>query len=143
VAGEWSDRELLTSLIRRELVTIPIDQWGFFFPCLLATWRFIEKKRPGTLAPAKGGFDTKPYFEGRGARWFMEGLTSNDRFVELLEAIMYPITRDAPERVRDRVMQRGFFLDEEVPEIPSALVDELAAVTLVEVDRAVAAGSII
>lgn len=143
MAGESSDRELLTSLIRRELVTIPIDQWGFFFPCLLAIWRFIEMKRPGVLGPAKGGFDTEPYFEGRGAQWFMAGLTSNDRFVELLEAIMYPITRDAPERVRDRVRQRGFFLDEEIPETPAALVDELAVVTLAEVDRAVVAGSIV
>jgi len=143
MAGEPSDRELLTSLIRREFVTIPIDQWGFFFPCLLATWRFIERKRPGVLGPAKGGFDTEPYFEGRGARWFMEGLTSHDRFVGLLEAIMYPITRDAPDRVRDRVRERGFFLDAEIPEIPSDLVDELAAVILAEVDRAEAAGSIV
>jgi hypothetical protein len=118
-------------------------QWGFFFPCLLAIWRFIEARRPGVLGPAKGGFDTEPYFEGRGARWFMEALTSNDRFVDLLEAIMYPITRDAPEFVRDGVRQRGFFLEAEIPEIPESVVDELAVVTLEEVDQATASGSIV
>ena len=33
----------------RELCAIPLTYWGFFFPCLVAGWRFVEERVPGVL----------------------------------------------------------------------------------------------
>src|SRR5215471_16238794 len=57
-----SDADLLMKLIRTELVSIPIEHWGFFFPAQVAVWRFIEAKRPGVLGELKATFRDEPYF---------------------------------------------------------------------------------
>jgi len=129
-------------LIRAELANVPIDHWGFFFPCHVAVWRFIQVMRPGILSELKAYFKDEPVFEGKGATWFCEELGSQEEYLDLLEAIMYPITRDAPPGVREAVQRRGFFRDEEIPSIDAGTVQRLAEVVLRSVDQAAAAGQI-
>lgn len=130
-----SDQEILMQLIRRELVSIPIEHWGFFFPCHIAVWRFIETKYPGVIGPLKATYSDEPYFEGRGASWFCEVLADNSEYLDLLEAIMYPITSNAPQAVRERVRHRGFFFDNEIGQIDAKIVQELAKIILEKVDE--------
>ncbi len=107
-----SSSDLLNELLRAEMSTIPIEHWGFFFPGHVAVWRFIEAKRPGVLGPLKAGFRSEPYFEGKGATWFCEVLGNDEQYLDLLEAIIYPVTSKAPAGVRERVLERGFFHDD-------------------------------
>jgi|GEM_PF-3412939 len=139
-AAEASGR--LMGLVRAELANIPVQHWGFFFPCHVAVWRFIEWARPGVLGEVKALFKDEPVFEGRGATWFCEALGSHEEYVNLLEEVMYPITRDAPSAILDAVRRRGFFRDEEIPSIDPSLVQRLADVVLAFVDQARIAGQI-
>ena len=84
-----ADGSLLQGLIRAELGRLRLDHWGYFFPAHLAVWRFIREQRPSALDEVKCGYDTQPWFSGRGAHWFMETLVNRDDFVDLVEAIMY------------------------------------------------------
>lgn len=129
-------------LIRQELTNIPVEHWGFFFPSHVAVWRFISEMRPGVLGELRAHFKDEPLFEGRGATWFCEELGSNGAYLDLLEAIMYPITRDAPATIREAVRRRGFFHDHEIPQIDQAAVHQLADVVLAAVDQAVAGGRV-
>ena len=135
LSPEKSDADLLQQLIRAEMRNIPIEHWGFFFPCHVAAWRFIEAKRPEILGPLKAGFRSEPYFEGKGARWFCHVLGNQSEYLDLLEAIMYPITRDASTAIRERVLARGFFKDSEIPPLDPQVVERLAQIILEEVDQ--------
>jgi hypothetical protein len=142
---ELSGRDPVSELmgfVRGELTNIPIEHWGFFFPVHIAVWRFIEAMRPGVLGQVKAHFQGQPSFEGKGATWFCEELGSNEKYIGLLESIMYPITRNAPPAVREAVRRRGFFQDDEIPAIETGLVRGLADVVLASVDQATADGRI-
>ena len=136
-SSETSHEHMLTQLMQTELVSIPVEQWGFFFPLHVAVWRFIEAKRPGTLGPLKATFREEPYFHGKGATWFTSALGGRDDYLDLLEAIMYPITRNTPAELRERVRARGFFLDSEIPPLDVTLIRRLANIVLREVDSAI------
>jgi hypothetical protein len=140
--SQTSDGDLLMKLVRTELVSIPIEHWGFFFPMHVAVWRFIEAKRPGVLGGLKATFRDEPCFHGKGARWFTRVLGNRADYIDALEAIMYPITRDAPTETRERVRDRGFFFDSEIPPIETTLVRQLASTVLDEVDKAIHDGLI-
>ena len=140
--GGEEGRTRLMDLVRTELVNIPVANWGFFFPCHVAVWRYIERMRPGVFGELKAYFKGEPSFEGKGASWFCEDLGSNEDYISALEAIMYPITSSASSALRQVVTQRGFFRDEEIPPIDAAVVDRLASMVLGAVDRAVSAGQI-
>lgn len=137
-----SDQETLMGLIRRELVSIPVSHWGFFFPCHIAVWRFIEIKRPGSIGTLKATYRDEPCFEGAGSKWFCEVLGDNETYLNLLEAIMYPMTLDAATSARERVRQRGFFLDDELQPLDPEIVQQLAELVLKEVDEGISSGLI-
>ena len=63
-AGDGMNEEaralLLQDLLRKEFVSIPIEHWGYFFPCHVAVWRFIQTARPGILGELQAGFDEEP-----------------------------------------------------------------------------------
>jgi hypothetical protein len=130
--------ERLTALIRAELANTPIDRWGYFFPCHIAVWRFIEAMRPGVLAPVKASFKAEPEFEGRGAEWFCGVLGSDEAYLNELDAIMYPLVNAIPPEVRER----GFLLEKEVPLITPQVVARLASVVLRRTDEAVRSDSL-
>jgi hypothetical protein len=133
---------LLGRLLRNELANMPIEHWGFFFPAHVAVWRFIETTRPGVLGPLKARFSDQPYFEGKGSSWFCNVLGNRAEYLHLLEAIMYPITRNAPDSVRDAVRARGFFRDAEIPPLDPGTVRSLAEVVLRAVDQDATSGAI-
>ena len=134
LSPDTSDADLLQQLIRTEMRNIPIEHWGYFFPCQIAAWRFIETKRPGIFGSLNAGYDSEPYFIGKGARWFCDVLGNNVQYLDLVEAIIYPVTRDAAPGVRERVVARGFFRDSEIRPLDPAAVKQLAHVILEEVD---------
>jgi hypothetical protein len=132
------DALLLGDFLRRELVAIPIEHWGYFFPCHVAVWRFIQAKRPGTLGDLNAGYDKEPYFQGRGAEWFCSILGNHNAYLDLLERIMYPLAAALPSSSRER----GFLQEAEVPTIDSGAIEELASVVLSEAESAVELGLI-
>ena len=69
-----SEVALLLTRIKDEFTKITIRKWGYFFPIQVATWRFMAQARPGVLGDFTAGYDTEPYFEGRGAEWFVHAL---------------------------------------------------------------------
>ena len=137
-AGEGLDDGgvLLQDLIRKELLSIPIGQWGYFFPCHVAVWRFIEARRPGVLGELRAGFDAEPYFKGKGSGWFCGTLGNRGPYLDSLEEIMYPIADGLSQEAR----ARGFLLADEGPAIDLDQVKRLAEIVLSEVDRAVESG---
>lgn len=134
---ELSDADLLNRLMRTEMTNVPFEHWGFFFPGHVAVWRFIEAKRPGVLGQLKAAFRSEPYFEGKGATWFCDVLGNDEQYLDLLEAIIYPVTSKASTAVRERVLERGFFLDNEILALDAESVRRLAEVVLSKVDEGV------
>ena len=49
---------LLWQYILVELRAVPLAFWGFFFPCLLAAWRFVENRAPGRLGTLDMSYTT-------------------------------------------------------------------------------------
>ncbi len=107
-------RAELGALIAAELHTVPLANWGFFFPCHLAAWRFIHVRRPSRLGPLKARWDSEPVFEGLGAEWFCEKLGNDNQYLSAVEDIM----RRTVDRLPVSAWDRGFLFAEEVPEIP-------------------------
>ncbi|HZI10616.1 MAG TPA: hypothetical protein VE153_09530 [Myxococcus sp.] len=117
------DAALLGQLIRTELSAIPLLKWGYFFPCQVAVWRYIHQRAPDLVDDFVGGYDEEPYYEGRGAEWFCQVWEDHDRYWELLEGLMRPLFDALPARVR----QRGNVMPQEVPSLPTPLVEELTS----------------
>jgi hypothetical protein len=128
----------LSDLLRRELSTVPVRQWGYFFPVHLAVWRFIEAERPGVIGDLKAGYDREPYFEGTGSEWFCGTLGNNEQYLDLLERLMYPIANQLTATAK----ARGHLLQSEVPQIDPESVNRLADLVLLEVDAALASGEL-
>jgi hypothetical protein len=129
---------LLQELLRKELVSIPIEHWGYFFPFHVAVWRFIQATRPGVLGELQAGFDKEPYFKGRGSDWFCGTLGNHGPYLDALEAIMYPLADALGQETRER----GFLLEAEGPTVDLDEVRRLADVILAEVDEGVQGGLI-
>ncbi len=122
----------LGRLLQSELSNIPLEHWGFFFPCHVAVWRFIELERSGILGGLDAGFDVEPYFRGRGSEWFCDTLGNRDEYLCLLEAIMYPLVDSLPVSARER----GFLLLDEVPPLDAPTIEALSEFVLSEADMA-------
>ena len=123
----------LRELIRSELLSIPLDQWGFFFPVHVAVWRFLHGLKPTLIGELDAGYDGEPYFKGRGAEWFITSVTNNPRYVELVEDIMYRVT----SRLPPSSFERGFVSESELPPLDPAIVDQLRTVVRSQVQNAV------
>ncbi len=125
---------LLMELLRRELASIPIAQWGYLFPGHVAVWRFIEAERPGVLGELAAGYDKEPYFKGRGSDWFCGTLGNQNDYLTPLEQIMY----SAVGALSSEAKERGFLLETEVPPLDSDAVHRLARAVLSHVDHGTA-----
>jgi hypothetical protein len=69
--------EVLLELILDSFSRVSVRQWGYFYPLLIATWRFIWYVRPGILGEVvdiRYVFGSPPQFKGRNADWFAEML---------------------------------------------------------------------
>jgi hypothetical protein len=135
------DALTLSELIRTELLAVPIAMWGSFFPCLVAIWRFIELRRPGILGELRAGFDSEPYFEGKGSEWFCTVLFNDEEYIQLVEQIMYPVAIEL-KAGHLRALERGSLNASDVPKIDTDKTGRLAELVLVSVDKAVTEGSI-
>ena len=127
-----SDALLLKTLLRNELMNVPLTHWGYFYPCHIAVWRFIEQKRPGILGELSTGYDAEPYFRGKGSEWFCGTLGNTGEYLDLLEAIMY----DLVDGLSPSTKERGYLLDGECPELDLDIVRTLASAVLAEADKA-------
>ena len=103
----------LEQLVRNELATIPIEQWGYFFPFLVALWRYIESEHPSSLGELRCGYDSEPYFEGPNAAAFMHFVNAPHVFAAI-ERLGYAAASDIPEAAH----RRGFVVEQEVPLLP-------------------------
>jgi len=130
---------LLAMLLRKELCSIPIAHWGYFFPCHVAVWRFIEAARPGAIGGLDAGYDSEPYFKGRGSDWFCEMLGNDEGYLTLLENIMYPLV----DALTSEIIERGFLTDTEASGIDENMVRHLEELVLCRVDEAIAQGKLI
>ena len=141
---QTADATSLAELIKEELSTLRLEHWEYFFPVEAATWRFIEKARPGALPPLDAGFsEGEPYFAGKGAEWFLNTLFNREDVLALVEKIMYPAFDKLPLGARDR----GYLRGQEVPAwweraIDPKVIEQLASIVLANVDDARAAGLI-
>jgi hypothetical protein len=124
------DGNFLRGLIEAELVATPLVHWAYFFPCHVALWRFIEATRPGVVGPLSAGFDTEPYFAGKGADWFYGELSNYEDVLGPVERIMYSATDHLPASAK----QRGFLTAGEVPPVDVEVCRQLARAVLSRVD---------
>jgi hypothetical protein len=122
----------LEELLRLELSNVPIEHWKDFFPAYTAIWRFIEQTWPGSLGPIRAGYDTEPYFEGRGSRWFTENLLQDERVIDAIESIMYS-TVDSLACV---IPGRDSLRLDEIPALNAGTVSTLARAVSERVDEA-------
>jgi hypothetical protein len=127
-----ADGTLLQGLIRAELLAVWLDHWGYFFPAHIAVWRFIREKRPSALDVLNAGYDTEPWFAGRGAHWFMDQLVNRTDFVDLVERIMYAA---ADHALATPAKERGFLREKEAPEVDLTAASRLARIVLDAVDE--------
>ena len=124
-------REVLLKHLQHELCSIPLEHWGHFFPCLVATWRFIEELRPSTLGALNCGYDASvPWFRGKGSRLF-DSIRNSEIVVECYEKIMDPLATAIPEIARNR----GFLLVEELPDLDINVIEDLSEFVLDVVDK--------
>jgi hypothetical protein len=126
----------LATLIRNELSRIPVERWRDLFPAYVALWRFIEQIHPDALGPVRAGYDTEPYFDGKGAHWFTGTLLQDERILEHVESIMY----DMVDALRDLLPGRDSLELHEIPEPRRDAVQCLADVVLERVKDALASG---
>lgn len=125
-------------MLENELSAVPLAHWGYFFPCHVAVWKFIEEFRPGVLGGLQAGYDNEPYFRGRGSLWFCDSLGNNEAYLDLIERLMYSMVRD----LMPETMARGFLLRTEVPRIDDATMQSLSELVLKAVDEAVSSGEL-
>lgn len=136
---EKHDTALLEQLIREEFMNIPIMKWGYFFPCTIAIWRYIEERWPGTLGEVHASYRDEPVFEGWSAEWFCAVLLNNTVILDTLESIMYP----AIHFVKGPAVERGFVkLESEIPPVSAADLNQLITEIIREVESALSNGTL-
>jgi len=133
-----NENELLGTLIRRELAAVPVEHWGFFFPLHVAVWRFLEAVRPAALGPLSTGYDSEPYFQGKGAAWFVGELGNLDDYVEAVDAVM----RNVVQSLGAKVVGVDRFAIEDIPPTDEELLARLATVAVKAVDEALVDGHV-
>lgn len=124
--GELLDRE-----VRRALCETPLKLWGFFFPFLVALWRFVGASRPGLLGQLEASYEAEPKFAGKGAKWFCGTLLDDPVILDRVERFMYWMVGQVPASARER----GFLLASELPTFDKALIDEIGRVVLARADE--------
>ncbi len=122
----------LVDLLKARIKGVPIENWGYFYPCHLAAWDFIESKWPGKLGPVKSGFDSEPWFQGPKSDWFEDLISNNVEYVELVEKILTKVA----DNLKKDVLDRGFLMNEESLSLDVASISNLEHV----IEQAVKAG---
>jgi hypothetical protein len=136
-----AEGQILLELVEDEFLRTNVHNWGYFFPMLIATWRFIWYVRPGFLGAvvnAKYEYGSPPRFKGKNADWFVEMLVDNNAYQDLVEPLWYQIAEGITPTVRDRAM----ILKEEMPKLDTIKVEQLAQLILAKVDPAFRAGQL-
>jgi hypothetical protein len=114
------------------LCNIPLENWGHYFPFLVAAWRFIQELRPDVLGELKAGYDKEgPWFKGKGVEIFDHIINSESTF-DAIEMIAYPLV----PLVSTSAKRRGFVISEELPQFDAKALDELSSKILEIVDKA-------
>jgi hypothetical protein len=129
----------LLGRLRNEFTSITIRKWGYFFPCLTATWQFITHVRPGVLGDVTAGYDSEPYFIGRGAEWFVDTLLMAQDYQDLVEPIWYQVAHSITPVIR----QREYMRIDEFPELSNNKIEDLSRLILSKVDDGVRQGIIV
>jgi hypothetical protein len=130
-----AEGQILLELIEYEFSRTKIHQWGYFFPMLIATWRFIWHVRPGFLGDvvdASYEYGSPPRFKGKNAEWFVEMLVDNNDYQDLVEPLWYQIAEGITPTIRDRAIM----LKEEMPKLDTIKVERLADLILAKIDNA-------
>jgi hypothetical protein len=91
-----------TDILRAELVSIPLEHWGYFFPATVALWRFIRLSRPDLLGELSAGYKGEPWFRGQGSQWFTSELLNDSRVVDGLDVLMRAMADVVPPSAWDR-----------------------------------------
>lgn len=133
-----NNAQLLQELIKNELSTVPLENWRYFFPCSVAVWRFIELQFPGVFGPLQAGFDTEPFFIGKGAKWFCDVLQNDEEYLDLLESIMYEVVRKLGKHSKER----GFLIKAETPELNGETINQLAQVIASKLEEGIKSSQI-
>lgn len=132
------EAKFLKEIIGKELISIPIENWGFFYPCQVAVWRYIQNRRPGVLDEINTGYDSEPYFKGKGSKWFCEKLFNDNDYLDIIEEIMYFVV----DNLNPKIKERGFLLKTELPNIDLNVTEKLSKIVLEKVDDAVQKGTL-
>jgi hypothetical protein len=141
----------LADLIRREHSNVPVGAWGFFFPVVIALWRFLNDISAGRLGRVRaiwadvsgptqaelevdgdqyllrrGGppsFDVAggPMFIGPGGTWLMDQLAEG-ALLDLVERVASSVA----DSVSPSAKSKGSVSIDEVPPPDPALVSNLA-----------------
>ena len=142
----------LAALLRQEHANVLSGAWGFFFPVVLAVWRYLNSVSAEALGEVHAVWtdteaavpteievrgekfvvthrqelsfdpDEGPLFFGSGGTWLV-GELEEGPFVEAVEAVAY----DMLNRVPKGRLAEGPLSLREVPEADEALVDRLAS----------------
>jgi hypothetical protein len=123
--------EHLKELTLIELANIPLDRWGYFFPFMIAFWRYLQEQHPGTVGELSARYATEPIFAGEGAPWFSNVLMENVELLDIIEPIAYSILDGLPREIHER----GFVRREELPSLADDDFERLAAIIAEEVAR--------
>lgn len=136
--AQETDGTRLELLLKDALSGLHFQLWGSFAPFLMATWRFIFERRPGTFDQLDVTVADPLVVRGRGAIWFCDTLVEEPEFLDRAERIMYGLVAKIPEQAK----RRGSLLWEEVPAFENIEMSETAAIVLALVDRARASGAL-
>ncbi|HYI08042.1 MAG TPA: hypothetical protein VEK57_03130 [Thermoanaerobaculia bacterium] len=129
------EAETLRSLTLDELANVPIRNWGYFFPFMIAFWKYIEAQFPGTLGELRARYAEEPELEGYGAEWFLAEVMNHEELLDIIEPMSYAILNALP----GHVVARGFLERADFPPIPDHSFERLAAIIADEVRRSTAA----
>ena len=144
---------LLASLVRKEHSNLPVGAWGFFFPVVLAVWRFLNITHPGALGEvhprwadrsaavptevevsgdsylirhtAALSFDPTegPVLLGPGGSWIAEEMSSGP-LLDAVESLAYAVSGS----IAQSLPRGGVLRLEQIPPPDRALVVEVARV---------------
>lgn len=111
----------LQRLIARELMNVPLEKWGYYFPLLLAIWQYIEERYPGVLGELHATYDDEPQLSGEGAQWFGQAVMNDTHVVDVLDSIAYGVFDALPDAAKNR----GFAIETDLSEIDATLLARL------------------
>lgn len=130
--GEREGLALRTEFIKA-LSQVPTENWGYFFPCMIAIWRFLYSERPGLLGLLDAEYAGEPLLRGESARWFMNEIMDDSEVVDLLEQLMYPLCRDLSGR---GLFRRGLIRPEDLQTLDQSVLTRLVDAVVKKADAA-------